>query len=31
MNVYFVDICIEGILKADNTNKKVLTRIKAFI
>lgn len=31
MNVYFVDICIEGILKADNTNTKVMTGIKAFM
>lgn len=31
MNVYFVDICMEGILKADNTNTKVTTGIKAFM
>lgn len=31
MNVYFVDICIEGILKVDNINIKVLIRIKVFI
>lgn len=31
MNVYFVDICIEGILKVGNINIKVLIRIKVFI